>query len=252
MLDADCPVYGLQAPGLDGREALLDRIEDLAIRCIQEVIAVQPDGPYRLAGYSAGGLIAYEMAIQMHRAGRQVEFLGILDCCAPGYPVLLPLRERLRRHWGRFRTLSSAGKLHYLLDRLRTRIRRLAELFGSVASTLPSAVVDLVPQRVRQCNQLLLKAMIRYRPSGYAGDIVIFRAGQAPDWLGSDLDDPALGWGQWVQGRINCHEVPGTHLGMLDNLNVPVLAEAIRRCLLSEQADEHGDVLDHSEPCGSC
>jgi len=68
-LAADQPVYGLQARGVYGRENFHHRIEDIAAHCIDTMRAKQPEGPYLITGFSSGGLVAYEMAQQLLKAG---------------------------------------------------------------------------------------------------------------------------------------------------------------------------------------
>ncbi|TDO24047.1 non-ribosomal peptide synthetase [Pedobacter duraquae] len=79
----DQPVYGLQSRGIDGHEEPLLTIEEMASAYIKEIIKQNPDGPYLLAGYSQGGLIAFEMARQMIKMGRIVQFLGLFDSYVP-------------------------------------------------------------------------------------------------------------------------------------------------------------------------
>jgi len=83
-LPADRPVYGLEAAGLDGIEPPLPTVEAMAAHYVEAVLRTQPNGPYRLGGYSGGGAIAFEMARQMLQAGHAVERLVLLDCNAPG------------------------------------------------------------------------------------------------------------------------------------------------------------------------
>jgi acyl transferase domain-containing protein/thioesterase domain-containing protein/SAM-dependent methyltransferase len=78
------PIYGLEAAGLDGVEPPLGAVETMAAHYVEGVLRTQPNGPYWLGGYSAGGAIAYEMARQMIQAGHRVERLLLLDCNAPG------------------------------------------------------------------------------------------------------------------------------------------------------------------------
>src|SRR5690606_25239110 len=68
--DPEQPVYGLQPKGLDGKEEPLTSVEAIAAHFINEIIAHNPNGPYRLAGYSFGGIIAYEMAQQLRALGK--------------------------------------------------------------------------------------------------------------------------------------------------------------------------------------
>lgn len=58
-------------------------IETLAAAHLANVKKIQPQGPYRLAGYSLGGLIALEMAQQLKAAGEEVDLLFLLDPMAP-------------------------------------------------------------------------------------------------------------------------------------------------------------------------
>ncbi|HWX10684.1 MAG TPA: amino acid adenylation domain-containing protein [Trinickia sp.] len=80
-IDADIPVYGL--PPLRLGMPQPHTVEAIAARFVTIVKDVQPVGPYRLAGWSFGGLIAYEIATQLIRQGDEVEFLGVLDTTLP-------------------------------------------------------------------------------------------------------------------------------------------------------------------------
>ncbi|MFO1072267.1 MAG: thioesterase domain-containing protein [Geminicoccaceae bacterium] len=78
-LPATLPVYGLQAAALDGRTPPDWTVAAAAGRCVAALRAVQPAGPYRLAGSSFGGMLAYEMARQLVAAGERVALLALLD-----------------------------------------------------------------------------------------------------------------------------------------------------------------------------
>ena len=73
------PLYALQSVGLDGQEPPLARIEEMATRYISEIRRLQSTGPYYLAGYSMGSLIAYEMAQQLRQGGQNVGMLVLFD-----------------------------------------------------------------------------------------------------------------------------------------------------------------------------
>ena len=74
------PVYGLMAGGLTGDDAAQPAtVEDMASAYLRQIRLVQPHGPYRLAGYSAGGTVAYEMANQLLGCDASVAFLGLID-----------------------------------------------------------------------------------------------------------------------------------------------------------------------------
>jgi phthiocerol/phenolphthiocerol synthesis type-I polyketide synthase E len=82
-LGADQPVYGLQASGLEPGEPLAGSVEAMAACYVEAVRELRPHGPYRLLGWSFGGLVAYEMARQLSRAGERVDLLALLDTPLP-------------------------------------------------------------------------------------------------------------------------------------------------------------------------
>jgi pimeloyl-ACP methyl ester carboxylesterase len=83
-LGADQPVYGLQARGLNGTDVLPATVEEMAADYLAHVREVQPSGPYHLLGWSFGGLVAHEMAVQLQRSGERVGLLSVLDAFPPG------------------------------------------------------------------------------------------------------------------------------------------------------------------------
>ncbi|WP_330333166.1 amino acid adenylation domain-containing protein [Streptomyces sp. NBC_00536] len=73
------PLYGLQARGLDGTSELAGSIVEMATDYIAQMKAVQPSGPYHMLGWSYGGVLAHEIAVQLQAAGEQVGALVLLD-----------------------------------------------------------------------------------------------------------------------------------------------------------------------------
>jgi len=90
-------VWGIEAQGMDGLSPALDRIEIMAAAHIKDIRSVAPNGPYLLAGYSFGGLVAYEMARQLQEAGEQVALLALLDTFP--HPGTWRLSSRVRAFW---------------------------------------------------------------------------------------------------------------------------------------------------------
>ncbi|MEM9075535.1 MAG: amino acid adenylation domain-containing protein [Bacteroidota bacterium] len=79
-LDKEQPVYGIQAKGLDGKVAPDDTMEEIAAHYVQEIVSSNPTGPYALAGFCFGGLIAYEMARMLRTQGKEVTLVAVFDC----------------------------------------------------------------------------------------------------------------------------------------------------------------------------
>ncbi|GHH94977.1 non-ribosomal peptide synthetase [Streptomyces capillispiralis] len=78
-LPAEIGLHGLQAVGLEGDEPLPETLEEMADDYVARIRTVQPEGPYRLLGWSLGGRIAHAMAERLEAAGQEVELLALLD-----------------------------------------------------------------------------------------------------------------------------------------------------------------------------
>ena len=83
-MDAEQPIYGLQALGLDGEDEPLDNMEAIADFYLSEVMVQNPTGPYAIAGYSFGGYVALEMARQLKADGQRSENAGYVRYKRPG------------------------------------------------------------------------------------------------------------------------------------------------------------------------
>jgi len=82
LLGTEQPLYGLQARGLDGKEAPFTSVSEMAAHYVQEVRRMHPDGPYLIGGVCTGGLIGYEMARQLTALGCAVT-LFMMDTWHP-------------------------------------------------------------------------------------------------------------------------------------------------------------------------
>ncbi|HEX6467755.1 MAG TPA: alpha/beta fold hydrolase [Streptosporangiaceae bacterium] len=72
-------VYGVEAAGLGEGTAPAESLDAMASTYAEAIRAAQPEGPYRIAGWSMGGLVAYEIARRLEAGGERVAFLGLLD-----------------------------------------------------------------------------------------------------------------------------------------------------------------------------
>src|SRR6185437_15171145 len=78
-LDGRHPIYGLHPHVLPGVPMAHTRIADIAAWYVARIRTVQPHGPYFLGGLCAGGVIAFEMALQLRAAGERVGLVALLD-----------------------------------------------------------------------------------------------------------------------------------------------------------------------------
>ncbi|MBT3399427.1 MAG: amino acid adenylation domain-containing protein, partial [Rhodospirillaceae bacterium] len=73
------PLYGLQARGLENDDPPHRSVSEMAACYLEAIQRFQPNGPYRLLGWSFGGMVAHEMARQLEAVGQTVELLALLD-----------------------------------------------------------------------------------------------------------------------------------------------------------------------------
>jgi thioesterase domain-containing protein/acyl carrier protein len=237
-LREDQPVYGIQSVGLDGSEAPLTRIEDMAARYVTEVRAVQPFGPYYLCGYSIGGWLAYEMARQLTEAGQRVAFLGLFDTASRQGPRRASLGQWLGHHASTLASMKASEIAPYLGQRVRnlgemSRLALRARLFGAMQAV--GASEARLPKRIADANAY---ASRNYEIRPYAGDAVLFKATPYA-WA-----HPAAhaGWRDLIGGRFETVPIPGTHGDILEEPHVRELAAALSACLDARQP--HQDRAD--------
>lgn len=220
----DQPFYGLQAQGVDGRLAPLTTVEAMASQYVEAIRSVQPQGPYRLAGYSAGGVIAYEMAQQLKKDGQPVELLAMIDTLSPtsaGRKVSYFRKLWLMRRWSfKFAMEWPARRQRGKMDQVnyQTALDQLSR-----GETLPPELVDF------HLFRNFITAQSLYQPAPYEGSIVLFRATEG-DMQYLDAGN-ALGWGATVQGDIHVTSIAGSHFSMMSEPGVSELIAGFKTSL---------------------
>lgn len=224
-LGADQPFYGLQAEGLDGRQPDYHGIEAIAARYLEQIRQVQPSGPYYLGGHCFGGLVAFEMALQLRARGEAVAFLAIIDVEAPTERRGPAVLNALAWHLENLGALDARGKLRYVSRRARSKLRRI------VARVFRRARGERLPPALQEVERRHNLAAQAYHPQVYPGAVILFRtsldrAAYAPDY----------GWGKWAAGGVEVHPVPGDVLTVLTEPHVRLLARELGEALQRAQA----------------
>ncbi len=231
-LDDDQPVYGLQSLGLDGRVHPQDRIEDMAAHYVREMRELQPHGPYFLAGYCFGGVVAYAMAVELHAMGEDVALLALIDAGPVGYRRAQPKsrRELERTRWSKFRNADARGKvavvghlLPGLAYKIRTRTRWATfDLLSRAGMPLPRAL-----QNVEMVNR---RAVSRFVTPPSECKVTLFRAERE-----ATQSYYRLGfWSQLAGGGVAVHPIEGegmTHFEIMKEPHVQTLAAELTRCI---------------------
>jgi amino acid adenylation domain-containing protein len=243
-LGADQPVFGLRDVG----EELSRPLDRIAAEHVAAIRSVQPQGPYYLLGWSFGGFLAYEMALQLESQGERAGFVGLMDTMstdlAQAWPWMrdedLPgiLAEetaaRMRRPFAlRPEELQGLGA--------DARIRRIVEALhaqGAAPADFDAAVL------ARQCQEIRdrAKSYAGYAPGGFSGTLTLFRAGEwserheeffAP--LGEE-EQRTLGWSRHALGPMEIYPVPGSHVTIGAEPHVQTLARHLREALAAAHA----------------
>ncbi|MDX6323718.1 MAG: hypothetical protein QOK15_72, partial [Nocardioidaceae bacterium] len=206
-LGADRPIEVLLPERPTGRFDLALSIPEMTRPLLQSVQAVQPSGPYLIAGYSLGGLLAYELATQLIAAGESVAWLGLVDTPFPGVLGRRPSQTQL------FKLYASRGWLT-LLRQCRSALRR--ELRSLRVRVRPD------PHVFDYRGAEIIGS--RYAPEAVDTHLAVF----ATDAMVTDQRfGPALGWDAVHPGPVEIHAMQGSHESVLLPPNVHVLAELL-------------------------
>jgi len=219
VLGAEQPVFPL-SPGGDptGRA-----VADLAREVAAEVRRAQPAGPYFLAGFSAGGVLALEAAERLRREGEQVPLVILLDTFHPQLPKWSTL-ERVRLFAKMCRQAGLAYARARLLARLKFKLELASRRFGW-------ARTPVNPEDPLEAQAALALVLQGYEPSRYEGDVLLLRT--EPGTAMTDYRTDAWnGWRGALAGQFRVALLPGRHEDLLRE-NAPLTAEALRAALAS-------------------
>ncbi len=201
-------------------------IEETARAYVSILLERQPVGPFRLAGYSFGGVVAHEMACQLMNQGHEVEFLGLFDTHNPAAEFRnYGLSERLRVFWRQNSEVPFWSRIKRVRQRFSEGLhtnRRIKEELKAAKSNGPAAPFsDLRRVQVREENW---RAMQAYLPRPYEGRITLFKTSALNDKVEHPVD---YGWARVALDGLDIVSVAGEHLTLFAPENVGRLAEIL-------------------------
>ncbi len=228
-LGRDQPLYMVQSYGLEEGQPLLPTVEEMTAAYLEALRGTLPEGPIVLAGWSFGGLLAYEAACQLRRTGMPVAAVLLFDAVA----VPDPVRDLLRK--------DEADYLAALFDELgivdaatlrplspEQRLDLLVER-GRGSNLLPDHTDRRGMRRLLGVFQNNALAAVRYRPRRLESRLLLVRpriaTAAAPGIPGDDLN----GWGPLADVQLRWIE--GTHGQMLQTPRVEQLARCVKEYL---------------------
>ncbi|MFK3815874.1 amino acid adenylation domain-containing protein [Pseudomonas sp. NPDC089407] len=239
QLGGEFALYGL--PGVPAGQPQPRTLECLARYQIGQMRKVQPQGPYRLAGWSFGGIVAFEMANQLLGADETVEFLGLIDSYVPR------LADQGKARWSGPHALerqlllncttfwhtqgaAAAEKLAHLqrleavqadFAGLLASCREHGLLYGLWASMSDAQLLHYFSRELAHGH-----ALAHYHLAPLNMPVHLFRAEQGSDSL------PTLGWREALPTQpLLIVGVPGDHRSLMQAPHVTTVAQALTQAL---------------------
>jgi thioesterase domain-containing protein len=220
----------------------------MAANYIQEIRTVQPHGPYFIGGHSLGGIIVFEIALQLYNQGEKVALLAIFDTEAPSHqnsvsmaesPVYQKLIKTTSEHFYQLSKLAFKNKINYIWERLdwNLKVGKFNSVYKFYLRYIKRAVAELPLLDLARSN---LIAYAKYVPSIYSGKLTLFFSTDRDRELEPDDD---LGWNGLVTGGVELYECPGKHTTVMQEPNVKVMAEKLIICLRKAQENSSGNKL---------
>ncbi|WP_405672999.1 amino acid adenylation domain-containing protein [Streptomyces sp. NBC_01530] len=198
------PLYGLQSRGLIPGQDPAGSLAEVVAEHTALIRETQPHGPYHLLGYSMGGLVAYEVAVGLQKAGEQVALLALLDSFPGAWirqgPAVSDRPALLRNLLTILGRQVPEDQTEPLTEsRFAELVRRVRDMPGSLDDAELAALVDVTANNGRLLGE--------FAPTSYRGDLLFFTAAQDPD----ATHDRYRSWQPYVDGRIDNHDIPCTH-----------------------------------------
>lgn len=205
-IDAAWPLYGIQARGFDGITPPSSSVEEMIDDYVEEVLKVQPAGPFHLLGWSFGGTLAQAMAAQLQCRGYEVALLAILDAAPASYFSEL----------GAFDEDTIRPFLGNYMEHLQGM-----EGYEFLVTTAASIFVKHVEQM--QC----------YTSPQYRGDVLLFNA--LLDLETRDLrqldEEMDARWRKYIDGEVERVDITCAHNEMYWPRNAAEVSRVINRTL---------------------
>jgi thioesterase domain-containing protein len=223
------PVYAVQARGLDGRQPPNRSIAAMADDYLAEIRKAFPEGPYHLAGYSSGGLIAFEIARRLEAAGEPPASLTLIDTQthARQWPLdvwLNLLATRARHHLAVMRRQGLKEAARYAMAHTLSLHRHILRRFATGSAVQqPSRRMPAALQAVFAATS---EAIARYRPGRYRGEIFLI----LPEKADPHMASPARIWRDHC-GSLRATVVPGDHFTMVHDAQIARTAAVLSQHL---------------------
>ncbi|MDR3696850.1 amino acid adenylation domain-containing protein [Mucilaginibacter sp.] len=232
-LSPDQPVFGLQAKGLNGIDEPLTTVEDMAAHYVNAIMRRNPEGPYALAGFSMGGVIAFEMARQFSAKGKEVKMLALFDTYIESStyydPVLVKISKNAR-FW--FKSMLhflkvTSGFKNTVVEKSTLIKRRVLGRYWSLRYGKEHNKPGFFGYAYK-IDKYNTDALKRYRVSPLDIEVEAFKAETRTFYTEDNVN---MGWKPYALKGVNIHIVPGEHNTIFKAPNDKKFAEILQQCL---------------------
>ena len=241
--DEDQPVYGFQGIGPNGYDNWFESIEAMAATYIESIVKINPNGPYALAGFSFGGVVAFEMARQLKDQGKTISIIALLDThLDPSYYYATYSQKKLVRYFNRTRKWLDYSKemiTSWKLLKLRVNSKKeylLRKYFGLKDSMTEQEAIAL--EKFIEADSMVKKIVDRYQITPQQLEVELFRSEEDDNYK---LDPTHLGWKKAALNGVNIHNISGNHLNIVAPPNDKILAKIIQGILNEKHTKVKGE-----------
>jgi FkbH-like protein len=214
-------------------------LQQIAAEFIGRMTAMQPSGPFLLAGWSFGGALAFEAAHQLHAAGREVALVVLFDTYGPGYPRVLPAGQRTLAHLQNIWRLPARQKADYLGSRLMAASRLANYAFKRLAGKRQAELLGYDDPKTGEMVALNDAAWAAYQPRPLPVRLTLLRASHRDERVGVTYEDPYNGWKPYENAGIDVIALEANHLELFEPPAVATVASALSEALASVLARGH-------------
>ncbi|SFK74623.1 thioesterase domain-containing protein [Methylocapsa palsarum] len=227
LIDYPGPIYGNQPRGLDGDAPPHTTVVEMAQHQVAAIRTEQPRGPYRIAGYSCGGLVAIETARLLLNEGETVEFLGLMEPSLPEWQWPFAARveffwRRCKHHANTIRGLSATEIKEYLVSHAGPVLGRARRMLGARHVGTSPYHREGLPPGLAETRAAGWAALQAHRLDSYPGKAILF-CSERGNPLGCNV---AIAYPAFLQAHDVC-PFGGDHAGMLREPHVHELAAHI-------------------------
>ncbi|MER5931170.1 amino acid adenylation domain-containing protein [Streptomyces sp. NPDC002054] len=200
-------INGIQAKGFDGRTKLPESIDEMILDYVGEILEIQPEGPFHLAGYSIGGTFAQAIAAELQQRGHEVALLAMLDSVPSTYLVT--------------QASPTAGALREYFQE---------QLTGQAGSEDYESFLDNAVRVILNHTSLTPG----FNSPVFHGDALFFNAVPNPDATFGDL------WKPFITGTVKQYDIETTHHEMVLPEPAAEICRIVGREVSAKQSDGNG------------